>query len=258
MTVELDHEIVGPAGAPVLMLAGSLGSTSAMWDPQVAALGERFRLLRYDHRGHGGSPVPPGPYSIEDLASDALALLDRVGVERAAFCGLSLGGMVGMWLGAYAPERISALVLCCTSAHFPDPAQWRERSQTVRSEGTESIADTVVTRWFTPEWAQAHPDEIDQARAMVAATPDEGYAGCCEAIASWDGRDLLGHITRPTMVIAGADDPATPVAPHAETIASGIPGARLEVLDDAAHLATYQQAQRANALIADHVVAATA
>lgn len=254
-TVELDHEVIGPAGAPVLMLAGSLGSTSAMWDPQVAALGERFRIVRYNHRGHAGSAVPPGPYSMADLASDALALLDRLDIERAAFCGLSLGGMVGMWLGAHAPERLAALVVCCTSAHFPDSSQWRQRTETVRAEGTESIADAVVARWFTPEWAQAHPDEVDWARAMVAGTPDEGYAGCCEAIADWDGRDLLGRITRPTVVIAGADDPATPAVPYGEQIASGIPGARLEVLDDAAHLATYQQAERASAVIAEHVAA---
>ncbi len=252
-TVELDHEVIGPADAPVLMLAGSLGSTSAMWDPQVAALGERFRVVRYSHRGHGGSPVPPGPYSIAELASDALALLDRLDIERAAFCGLSLGGMVGMWLGAHAPERLSALLLCCTSAHFPEATQWHERTATVRAEGTASVADAVVARWFTPEWAQAHPDEVDRARAMVADTPDEGYAACCEAIAGWDGRDLLGRITRPTVVLAGADDPATPPAPYGELIASGIPNARLEVLDDAAHLATYQQADRANAVIAAHV-----
>lgn len=254
-TVELDHELVGPADAPVLMLAGSLGSTNEMWDPQVAALREHFRVLRYDHRGHGRSSVPPGPYSMEELASDALALLDRLGIERAAFCGLSLGGMVGMWLGAHAPERLSSLILCSTSAHFPDQTQWRERAETVRANGTESIADAVVARWFTPQWALAHPDEVSQARAMVVGTPDEGYAGCCKAIADWDGRDLLGRITQPTMVIAGADDPATPVAPHAETIASGIPGARLEVLDDAAHLATYQQPQQANSVIAEHLAA---
>lgn len=255
-TVELDYELVGPADAPVLMLAGSLGSTQQMWDPQVSALRDRFRVPRYDHRGHGGSSVPPGPYSIERLASDAVGLLDGLGIERAAFCGLSLGGMVGMWLGAHAPERLSALVLCCTSAHFPDRTQWRERTETVRAEGTEAIADGVVERWFTPEWAQSHPEQVQQARAMVVGTPDEGYAGCCEAIADWDGRDLLGRITLPTVVIAGADDPATPVAPHAETIVSGIPGARLEVLDDAAHLATLQRSDRANSLIVEHLATA--
>lgn len=254
-TVELDYELVGPADAPVLMLAGSLGSTSGMWDPQVAALRERFRVLRYDHRGHGRSSVPPGPYSMDDLAADALALLDRLGIERVAYCGLSLGGMIGIWLGAHAPERLSALVLCCTSAHFPDQTQWRERTRTVLAEGTGSIADAVVERWFTPEWGRTHPEQVQRAREMVAGTPDEGYAGCCEAIADWDGRDLLGRITRPTVVIAGADDPATPVAPHAEMIASGIPGARLEVLDDAAHLATLQQPQRANTVIAEHLAA---
>lgn len=248
----LHHELSGPEDAPVLVFAGSLGSTMAMWDPQVEALRDRFRVLRYDHRGHGGSEVPDGTYRIDDIAGDAVGLLDSLGIERAAFCGLSLGGMVGMWLGAHAPERLSTLVLCCTSAHFDDPAPWHDRVRAVRESGTSSIAEAIVERWFTPAWAGAHPEEVTRAREMVSGTPDVGYAGCADAIAHWDGRELLGRIAAPTMVLAGAQDPATPV-PHAELIAAGVPGARLEVLDDAAHLATIERADVATKLIAEHV-----
>ncbi len=251
----LHHEVSGPDDAPVLVLAGSLGSTLAMWEPQIAALRDRFRVLPVDHRGHGGSPVPSGPYAMADLAGDTLELLDSLGVGRAAFCGLSLGGMVGIWLGADAPERLSALVLCCTTAHFPDVTPWRERIRAVRADGTASIADAVVQRWFTPGWAAAHPDVVARLAAMVASTSGDGYVACCEAVAEWDGRDLLGCIAVPTLVLAAADDLTTPVQPHAETIAAGIPGARLEVLDSGAHIATIERADDATALIADHVTA---
>lgn len=250
-TVALHHEITGPADAPVLMLAGSLGSSMAMWDPQWVALAGRFRLVRLDHRGHGGSPEGAGPAAMADLAGDVLALLDRLDLDRVAYCGLSLGGMVGMWLGAHAPERLSSLVLCCTSVHFTDPAPWTDRAAAVRSAGTGSIAPAVVSRWFTPGWAGEHQEAVDAAVAMVGGTPDESYATACEAIAAWDGRELLGRITAPTLVIAGDADPATPVSPHAETIAGGIPGSQLQVLAGA-HLVTIEQAQQATALIAAH------
>jgi 3-oxoadipate enol-lactonase len=251
-SVPVYYEFTGPSDAPVLMCTGSLGSTLRIWDPQVEGLAERFRLLRYDHRGHGGSPVPDGPYTMADLAGDALALLDRLGIERVAFCGLSLGGMVGIWLGAHASQRLSSLVLCCTSAYFDDPAPWLERAAAVRGAGTASIAPTVVGRWFTPGWSGRHQEVVDRALRMVCETSDEGYAACCEAIADWDGRRLLGELGVPTLVIGGAHDPSTPVVPHAETIAAGIPRARLEVLDTA-HLVTVEQARRVNELLIEHV-----
>lgn len=250
-SVEVSYELTGPSDAPVLVLAGSLGSTLRMWDPQADALAGRFRVLRYDHRGHGESPVPDGPYAMADLGGDALALLDRLGIERAAFCGLSLGGMVGIWLGANAPQRLTSLILCSTTAHFDDPSPWLDRATAVRAEGTASIAASVVERWFTPEFADRHDDVVQRAAGMIYATPDEGYACCAEAIADWDGRELLGRISVPTLVLGGAHDPSTPIAPHAETIAAGIPGARFEVLD-AAHLFTVELAEQANALIAAH------
>lgn len=250
MTADLHHVDEGPRDAPVLVLSGSLGSTLEMWSPQVAALTERFRVIRVDHRGHGGSPVPPGPYRIADLAGDVLALLDGLGLDRVAWCGLSLGGMVGMHLASEAPERISRLTLCCTTAHFPDPAPWEERIAAVSSGGTGPLAQGVVSRWFTPGWAAAHAGVVAEAEAMVAGTPDDGYLACCQAIEAWDHRDRLGAITAPTLVIAGSGDLATPVEPHARTLAEGIPGARLEVLD-AAHLASIEAAAEVTALVAE-------
>lgn len=250
-SVTLHHVDEGPRDAPVLVLAGSLGSTVEMWRPQVAPLTERFRVIRVDHRGHGGSPVPPGPYRIADLAGDVLALLDRLGLDRVAWCGLSMGGCVGMYLASETPERISRLTLCCTSSHWPDASVWSDRIAAVESGGTGPIAETVVSRWFTPAFAAAHPDVVAVAVRQVADTPDDGYAACCAALRDFDHRDRLGEITAPTLVIAGSGDLSTPVEPHARTIVDGIPGARLEILD-AAHLATIEQSDQATALIFTH------
>jgi 3-oxoadipate enol-lactonase len=254
MTVALHAVTDGPADAPVLVLAGSLGSTVDMWRPQLPALIERFRVVRVDLRGHGCSPAPEGPYQVADLAGDVLALLDRLGLDRVDWCGLSLGAMVGMHLASEAPERIGRLALCCTSAHFPDPTPWHDRIAGVEAGGTTSIAASVVGRWFSPGWAAAHRDVVADSEAMVAATTDVGYAACCAALAVWDHRDRLPAITAPTLVVAGADDLATPVDPHARTIAAGIPGARLEVVPGA-HLANIESAAAVNALLVEHLTA---
>jgi 3-oxoadipate enol-lactonase len=253
-SVEVYYEITGPADAPVLVLAGPLGGTLEIWEPLVGALAEQFRVLRYDHRGHGRSPVPFGSYAIADLAVDVLALLDRLGMEWVTFCGLSLGGMVGIWLAAHAPERLSSLVLCSTSAYFDDHGPWVERAASVRWVGTATIAPEVVTGWFTPDWAAAHPEVVKQAIQMIAKASDDGYAESCGAIATWDARRVLGRISAPTLVIAGSQDPRTPVSPHAKTLASAIYRAKLEVLDGA-HLAVIEQADRASRLIAKHAAA---
>jgi 3-oxoadipate enol-lactonase len=255
-TVEVHHELTGSPDSPVLVLAGPLGSTLDIWQPQVDALAEQFRVLRYDHRGHGGSPVlHGGSYPVVDLALDALALLDRLGIERAGFCGIALGGMVGIWLAAHAPERFSSLVLCSTSAHFDDHGPSVERAASVRFAGTSGIAADVVAGWFTREWAAAHPDVVEQAIQMISKTTDDGYAECCGAIAAWDARKLLGRIMTPTLVLAGSQDHEVPVVPHAKTLAAAIYRAKLEVLDGA-HLAVIEQADKANRLIARHVTAA--
>ncbi len=238
----------------MVVLGGSLGSDLRMWEPQVAPLVERgFRVVRYDTRGHGASPVPPGPYELEDLGADVLALLDELDVERAHLVGLSLGGMTGIWLGVHASDRVASLVLCCTSAKLGPPEMWAERARTVRAEGTAAVAAAGVSRWLTPGYAERHPDRAEFLRAMIAAVPAEGYAACCGVIERMDLLDLLPKITAPTLVIAGADDPATSPEEHARPIAEGIPGARLEVVADAAHLGSYEQPARFGRLILDHL-----
>jgi 3-oxoadipate enol-lactonase len=254
--VELHYQADEGDGAPeqpTLVLGASLGSTLAMWDPQLPALSKSGRLVRFDYRGHGASPAPPGPYRIDDLGADVLALLDRLEIARASYAGLSLGGMVGMWLATHAPERIDRLVLICTAARPPQPSLYSERAALVLEAGTsEAVADGVVARWFTSGFAREHPDVVARHRAMIAATPAEGYAGCCAAIASLDMRDTLPAIHAPTLVIAGAQDEALPPE-LGRAIAEAVPGARVRVLDPAAHLASVEQAAAVTELIADHL-----
>lgn len=250
--VDVHAVVEGDPDAPAVVLSNSLGSDLSMWDRQVSALQRRFRVVRYDHRGHGRSPVPPGPYRIEELAADVLALLDRLGIERASLCGLSLGGMVGMQLAATAPERVDRLVLLCTSVRLDGAEAYRDRAQQVREQGTEAVAAAVVDRWFTPELAVRDPELIARMRAMVAATPTEGYAACCEALAAMDLGPVVARITAPTLVLAGADDRATPPA-HGEAIVAGIPDSRLEVLPQAAHMANVEQAEAVTRLMLGHL-----
>ena len=259
-TVPLVASLEGPADAPVLVLGNSLGTSRVCWEPQVRALSRHFRLLRYEHRGHGTaaggqSPAPPGPSSVADLARDVLALLDSRGVEQALYCGVSLGGMVGMWLAAHAPERIIALGLSCTSAYLPPADGWTGRAARVRAEGTGAIAEQIVDRWFTPAFRALQPQVPAAFAADLAATGDEGYAGCCEAIAAMDLRPALGSIAAPTLVIAGADDAATPPW-HGGVIASGIAGSRLRVVRGGAHLTNVSADGEVTALLVPHLLAA--
>lgn len=254
MSIALHHEVAGPAGAPPLLLSNSLGATLAMWDPQAAALAGEFRVIRYDLRGHGRSPVPDGPYGLDDLGADVVALLDRLEIERAHLAGISLGGMVSLWLGIHAPDRVDRLMPCCTSARLGPPEGWAERAALVRRKGTQALAPSVVERWLTPGYREAHPEAVSRLRAMIAATPDEGYAGCCAAIEHMDLRGELSRVCAPTLVVAAAEDPSTPPE-HGELIASLIPGARLAVLEDAAHLANLERADAFTALLRDFLAA---
>ena len=248
----LNHEIAGAVDAPILLLGGSLGTTLAMWERQLP-LAERLRLVRLDHRGHGGSHVPPGPYEIADLGRDVLALMDSLGIERASYCGTSIGGMVGIWLGANAPERILRLVLACTSAHMPPASAWRERAAAVLEAGSPAVvADAVVERWLTPGYAAEHPGVRAELRAMLAATDAEGYAACCGAIERMDLREQLPRVTAPALVISGSDDPATPLE-HQRLIAAAIPGARHEIVGPAAHMAAVERHEAFNRLILEHL-----
>ncbi|NGN94204.1 3-oxoadipate enol-lactonase [Nocardioides sp. KC13] len=250
--VDVHHVVTGRADGPVVVLSNSLGSTHAMWDENLANLERHFRVVRYDTRGHGASPVPASPYTIDDLVDDVVALLDRLGVERAHFVGLSLGGMTGMRLAAREPERVDRLVLLCTGAHLAPSSAWRDRAATVRADGTRAVAEAVVARWFTPGFLEAAPDVKASCEAMVAATPAEGYAGCCEVIAAMDLRPDLPAITAPTLAIAGADDPATP-PPHLEEIAEAVEDGRLLVVPDSAHLANAQQPGTITRAIVEHL-----
>jgi 3-oxoadipate enol-lactonase len=224
----------------VLVLGSSLGTTHAMWDDQLPAFTERHRVLRYDTRGHGGSPAPDGPYAMDDLGSDLLALLDRLELGRVSFCGLSIGGMIGMWAASEAPERFDRLVLCCTVPHFPPRELWDERAATVRTRGMEPLVDAAIERWLPAAARAARPEAEERLRAMLRSTQPEGYAGCCEAIRDMDLRDRVGAIEAPTLVIAGAEDPATPPE-RVRRIAQQVSDARYVELPEAAHLANIAQ-----------------
>jgi 3-oxoadipate enol-lactonase len=236
------YRLDGPSSAPVLMLSNSLGTPLEMWEPQVKGFSERFQVLRYDGRGHGGSEVPPGEYTIERLGRDARLLLDRLGFSRASFCGLSMGGMVGMWLGVHAPERIDRLVLSNTAAIQGSAQLWNDRIETVRAGGMAAVVDGTLERWFTPAFREAQPATIASIRAMILSTPPEGYASCCAAIREMDQRSSLPRIGAPTLVVVGARDSGTTPA-QGEAIAAAIPGAKLLTLD-AAHLSNVEQAAR--------------
>jgi 3-oxoadipate enol-lactonase len=253
-TVDLHHVIDGPDDAPPLLLGPSLGTSTDVWERNVAALAERFRVVRYDHRGEGLSPEPPGPYEIADLGRDTMALLDRLGIERAHIGGVSLGGMIALWVGAHAPERVLRLLPMCTSPYMPD-APWAERAAAVREAGSvEPIADTIVQNWLTPGYAEEHPEDRAWLRDLLVASPPEGYASCCGAIERMDLREDLRRIEAPTLVVSATDDPSTPPE-HQRVIADAIPDARLEALPDAAHLANVQHPDAVNKLIIDFLEA---
>jgi 3-oxoadipate enol-lactonase len=249
MSIELHHRFDGPEGSPVLVLSNSLGTSLEMWDGLVPALAGRFRVLRYDQRGHGHSPAPPGPYSIADLGGDVLALLDRLGLERVSFCGVSLGGMTGMWLAINAPERIERLALCCTSAHMPPPDMWAERAASARTEGMAELTEASLERWLTPSAPQ---ELVERLRRGLLQTDPEAYAGCSEAIGAHDLRAELHAITAPTLVVATEDDPSTP-PDHARLIADSIDGARLAVFREGRHLVAAERPDEVGELLLDHL-----
>jgi 3-oxoadipate enol-lactonase len=232
-------EVEGAAAAPVLMLSNSLGTNLHMWDEQVPAWTGHFRLVRYDRRGHGQSSVPKGPYTMERLGRDVVAVLDALNIAKINWCGLSMGGMVGQWLGANAANRIDKLILSNTACYFPDPAVWNGRLKMVREKGLEGIVDANMERWFTKGFRDNNPQAMAKMREMFLSTNVDGYCGCGEAIRDMDHRPLLPKITAPTLVIAGRQDAATPLEGN-EFIKQHIPGARLAVLE-AAHIANLEQ-----------------
>jgi 3-oxoadipate enol-lactonase len=223
------------------MLSNSLGTNLHMWDDQAPAFAKDFRLVRYDRRGHGQSGVPKGPYSMERLGRDVLAILDTLNIRKANWCGLSMGGMVGMWLGANAPERFSKLVLSNTSSYYADKALWDGRLKFARENGIAAVVDSTLERWFTKEFRARSPQAVERIAGMLRSTQLEGYLACATAVRDMDHRELLPRIKAPTLIIAGRHDPAT-TPEAAEYIHSRIPGSQLVMLD-AAHISNVEQAQ---------------
>jgi 3-oxoadipate enol-lactonase len=244
------HTVDGQDGAPVLVLGASLGTTGAVWQPQLPELVRHFRVVRYDHRGHGRSPAPAGPYRIDDLGGDLLALLDTLGAGRVHLAGASMGGAVAAWVAAHAPDRVDRLALLATSPRFGTPALWAERAAAVRAGGMVAVADQVLGRWFTPGFATRHAAVVGWVRQQLVTTPAEPYASCCAALAQLDLSPLLPSITAPTLVLAGADDPVSP-PDHAHQLGATIPHATVDVVPDAAHLLNVEQPERVTRILLD-------
>lgn len=231
--------IDGDEGAPVLLLSNSLGTNLSMWDPQIPEWSRHFRVVRYDSRGHGLSPAPDEPYSIAMLADDALAILDALGIDKAHWCGLSKGGMVGQWLATHHGDRLGRVVLANTAAHMGPPELWDGRIRTVRTQGMSVLVQPTLERWFTPEFRETAKETVAKVSEMLATTPPLGYANCCGAIRDMDQRETIRAVRNPVLVVIGQRDPATPPAAGDE-IADAIPGAqRIELA--AAHLSNLEQ-----------------
>jgi 3-oxoadipate enol-lactonase len=219
-----------------------------MLDAPAGALADRYRVIRFDLRGHGGSPVVPGPFAVADLADDVRRLVDGLGVDRFAYAGVSLGGAIGLQLAVDLSDRVDRLIVLAAAAQFPDPPSWKARADRVREEGTEFLVPSRIGAWVTPAFAESHPEETARLLAMLRATPREGYASCCETLTDFDVRDRLAEITAATLVLAGADDPATP-PDVVRALADGIPGARFDVVPQASHLVSAEQPEAVTAEI---------
>ncbi|MGZ4603431.1 MAG: 3-oxoadipate enol-lactonase [Kineosporiaceae bacterium] len=252
MTARLHAVWDGPADAPVLVLGPSLGTDVGLFDAQVAEFAGAHRVLRFDLRGHGGSEVVPGPCSMADLADDVLAMLHREGVGRFSYAGVSIGGAIGQQLALTVPGRIARLALIATAAQFADPPSWPVRAQQVREQGTGFLVPSRTGTWFIAAWAEQHPAEAERLLDMLRATPAEGYAACCEAIGAFDVRSRLGEITAPTLVIAGAEDPAC-TGEMMRELAEGIPGSEFEVVVGAAHLPNATHPDAVNGALRAHL-----
>ena len=246
--IQIDYRIDGPEGAPWVTMSNSLATTHRMWDPQIQAFTQKYRVLRYDKRGHGETEVAPGPYSFELLADDVLGLLDALGITQTHFVGLSMGGMTGMTMALQKPGVLRTLVLCDTTSRDPlgDPALWQQRIDAIKTGGgMEALVEPTVARFLTADTVKTRPALADAVRSMVRTTPPDGYIACCQAIAKLNLTDRISAIRIPTLIVVGAEDPATTV-PMAETIHQRIAGSELVVLKNAAHLSNMEQADAFN------------
>ncbi|MFZ0725949.1 MAG: 3-oxoadipate enol-lactonase [Desulfobacterales bacterium] len=245
--ITINVAISGNASGPVVMLSHALATTLDLWWPQLAALEPHFRLLRYDTRGHGASDAPAGAYSLEQMANDAVAVMDALAIETVHWVGISMGGMIGQALALNHAERLRSLVLCDTAAVVAPEAQplWRQRIEKARAAGMAALAEETLQRWFTPPYLAENPPEVGRIREMILTTPVAGFRGCSEAIRRLDYIDRLGEIRLPTLIVVGEQDPGTPVA-SSEAIHRRIAGSRLEIIPSAAHLCNVEQPQAFN------------
>ena len=242
--VPLYYRLDGPTESPVLVLSHSVGTSLQMWRPQIEALKSRVRILRYDTRGHGSSGVPAGEYAVDDLGRDLVALLDHLELSRVSLCGLSLGGLVAMWMGIHAKDRLERLVLANTAANLGPPENWQARIDLVREQGTVALAEVAPTRWFTEAFRRNQPEEVKDMVDILLATDPVGYMGCCAAIRDADFRPAIAGIDLPALVIGGTSDPATTIE-TARYLADHIRGAELVEID-ASHLSNIEQAETFN------------
>ena len=245
--IQINYELTGQAGAPVVMLSHSLASSMVMWNPQLESLEAHFQVLRYDMRGHGDSDAPDGAYTLELLAEDAVALLDALDIETVHFVGLSIGGMIGQGLALNHADRLKSLTLCDTSAIMPDEAQpiLLERIAVARENGMADQVDGTLERWFTPQYLQENPPVVEMIRQQIAATPLAGYLGCSEALGGLNYLEQLPGIKLATLIMVGEEDPGTPVA-ASEAIHERIAGSQLVILPSARHLSNIEQADAFN------------
>lgn len=251
--VQIHYEWNGPEQAPVVLFSNSLGTTWRLWDPQVRDFSKYFRLLRYDIRGSGDSTITAGPDSIAQLSWDVVRLLDVLSLDQVHFCGLSMGGMTGMFLGANAPKRFHKIVLCNTAAQFGTPASWNARVKAVREGGMKAVASSVIERWLTPEFRAAHPADTNAVQAMLESANPDGYIANCAAVRDADLRETLGNVQVPTLVLAGLHDPvATPA--DGRFLAGRIPGARYAEVS-AAHLSNLEARAEFNRTVLDFLTA---
>jgi len=251
-TIATHYELTGPKDAPVVVLSHSLGSDLHMWDPQAAVLESDRRVLRYDTRGHGGSEVPAGAYTLDELVADAVALLDALAIRTVDFVGLSMGGMIAQGLALHHPQRLHRLALCDTSAFMPPEAQplIQDRIDVARTQGMPALVDSTLARWFTPGYLQRKGPGVDMIRTIFLTSPAQGYIGCTEAIRGLNNLDAIARVIVPTLILVGADDPGTPVS-ASEAMHARIPGSHLVVIPSASHLSNVEQAEVFNRHLVD-------
>ncbi len=250
--IQIHYELSGMDGAPVLMMSHSLSSDMDMWKPQLTSLENRFRILRYDTRGHGTSDAPAPPYTLEQLAADAIGLIDSINIEKVIWVGLSMGGMIGQAIALNYPERLQALVLSDTAAVVEDEAQpvWEERINTAKTKGMEALADSILERWFTPPFLRQNPPEVAMIRNQILSTPVQGFVGCAEAIRHLNYLNRLHKISLPTLIMVGEYDNGTPLI-CSETINQRIRNSVLSVIPNAAHLSNVEQPAIFNKRLSD-------